>query len=76
MEADTKEMAQIPGRIEQFKRIKYKTAKGIIYSPKRYGRRKSADFNREILYKKSSIKQRLQNGRFKGHAGISLPGDA
>ena len=40
VEADIEEMAQIQGRIEQLERIKYKKAKGIIYSPKRYEHRK------------------------------------
>lgn len=40
VETDSEEMAQIQGRIEQFERIKYKTAKGLIYSPERYKRRK------------------------------------
>ena len=59
VETDSEEMAQIQGRIEQLERIKYKKAKGLIYSPKRYERRKQADFDREVLYKKSSVKQRL-----------------
>ena len=69
MEADTKEMAQIPGRIEQFERIKYKTAKGALYT----ALNAVGAGNRLILTEKYYTKNHQSNSDYKIAALKNMP---
>ena len=69
MEADTKEMAQIPGRIEQFERIKYKTAKGALYT----ALNAMGAGNRLILTEKYYTKNHQSNSDYKIAALKNMP---
>ena len=61
MEADTKEMAQIIGRIEQFERIKDTTAKGALYT----ALNAISVENRQILTEKYYTKNHQSNSDYK-----------
>ena len=69
MEADTKEMAQIPGRIEQFERIKYNTAKGALYT----ALNAMGAGNRLILTEKYYTKNHQSNSDYKIAALKNMP---
>ena len=61
METDSEEMAQIQGRIEQFERIKYKTAKGALYT----ALNAMGAGNRLILTEKYYTKNHQSNSDYK-----------
>ena len=69
MEADTKEMAQIPGRIEQFERINFNSVNGVLYT----ALNAVGAGNRLILTEKYYTKNHQSNSDYKIAALKNMP---